>query len=149
MFLMGNFQHSLDDKNRIRLPADFRKVMGDEYYLMPGTNGCIFVYKAEDTQNVLARLFALDSLDPEKALKLTQLTAFSRSVTADSQGRFMLPDDLIRIMGIKKDVRIVGAATKAVIWSEERWQQMFGNIDAITSENFDSVYKSLDAELAK
>lgn len=149
MFLMGNFQHSLDDKNRIRLPADFRKVMGDEYYLMPGTNGCIFVYKAEDTQNVLARLFALDSLDPEKALKLTQLTAFSRSVTADSQGRFMLPDDLIKIMGIKKDVRIVGAATKAVIWSEERWQQMFGNIDAITSENFDSVYKSLDAELAK
>ena len=135
MFLMGNFQHSLDDKNRIRLPADFRKVMGDEYYLMPGTNGCIFVYKAEDTQNVLARLFALDS--------------FSRSVTADSQGRFMLPDDLIKIMGIKKDVRIVGAATKAVIWSEERWQQMFGNIDAITSENFDSVYKSLDAELAK
>ena len=149
MFLMGNFQHSLDDKNRIRLPADFRKVMGDEYYLMPGTNGCIFVYKAEDTQNVLARLFALDSLDPENALKLTQLTAFSRSVTADSQGRFMLPDDLIKIMGIKKDVRIVGAATKAVIWSEERWQQMFGNIDAITSENFDSVYKSLDAELAK
>lgn len=149
MFLMGNFQHSLDDKNRIRLPADFRKVMGDEYYLMPGTNGCIFVYKAEDTQNVLARLFALDSLDPEKALKLTQLTAFSRSVTADSQGRFMLPDDLIQIMGIKKDVRIVGAATKAVIWSEERWQQMFGNIDAITSEDFDSVYKSLDAELAK
>lgn len=147
MFLMGNFQHSLDDKNRIRLPSDFRKEMGDEYYLMPGTNGCIFVYKAEDTQGVLSKLFSLDSLDPEKTLKLTQLTAFSRSVTADSQGRFMLPDDLIKIMGIKKDVRIVGAATKAIIWSEERWQQNFGAANVITAENFDSVYKSLDAEL--
>ncbi len=149
MFLMGNFQHSLDDKNRIRLPADFRKEMGDEYYLMPGTNGCIFVYKADDTQGVLSKLFSLDSLDPEKTLKLTQLTAFSRSVTADSQGRFMLPDDLIRIMGIKKDVRIVGAATKAIIWSEERWQQNFGASNVITAENFDSVYKTLDAELNK
>lgn len=147
MFLMGNFQHSLDDKNRIRLPADFRKEMGDEYYLMPGTNGCIFVYKASDTQGVLSKLFSLDSLDPEKTLKLTQLTAFSRSVTADSQGRFMLPDDLIKIMGIKKDVRIVGAATKAIIWSEERWQQNFGVANVITAENFDNVYKTLDAEL--
>lgn len=149
MFLMGNYQHSLDDKNRIRLPADFRKEMGDEYYLMPGTNGCIFVYKASDTQGVLSKLFSLDSLDPEKTLKLTQLTAFSRSVTADGQGRFMLPDDLIKIMGIKKDVRIVGAATKAVIWSEERWQQTFGAANVITAENFDSVYKALDAELNK
>lgn len=149
MFLMGNFQHSLDDKNRIRLPSDFRKEMGDEYYLMPGTNGCIFVYKAEDTQGVLSKLFSLDSLDPEKTLKLTQLTAFSRSVTADSQGRFMLPDDLIKIMGIKKDVRIVGAATKAIIWSEERWQQNFGAANVITAENFDNVYKTLDAELNK
>ena len=54
MFLLGNFQHSLDDKNRIRLPSNFRKEMGDEYFLMPGSNGCIFVYKADETQNVLS-----------------------------------------------------------------------------------------------
>lgn len=149
MFLMGNFQHSLDDKNRIRLPADFRSEMGNAYYLMPGTNGCIFVYCAGEAKGIMAKLFSSDSFDPEKNLKIAQITAFSRSVTADSQGRFMLPDDLIRIMGIKKDVRIVGAGQKAIIWSEERWQQMFGNIDVITPENFDSVYKFLDENLAK
>lgn len=149
MFLMGNFQHSLDDKNRIRLPADFRKEMGDAYYLMPGTNGCIFVYKAGDTQSVLSKLLSLDSFNPEQALRLTQLTAFSRSVTADSQGRFMLPDDLISIMGIKKDIRIVGAATKAVIWSEERWQKLFGNMDMMTPDNFNDVYKAMDQELSR
>ncbi len=147
MFLLGNFQHSLDDKNRIRLPADFRKEMGDAYFLMPGTNGCIFVYKADETQSILSKLLSLDSLNPEQSLKLTQLTAFSRSVTADSQGRFMLPDDLIKMMGIKKDVRIVGAATKAVIWSEERWQKLFGSVDVMTPDNVDSVYRDLDAHL--
>ncbi len=148
MFLMGNFQHTLDDKNRIRLPADFRSEMGNDYYLMPGTNGCIFVYRAGDSESVLNRLLGEDSVNPERNLKVTQITAFSRSVTADSQGRFMLPDDLIRIMGIKKDVRIVGAGRKAEIWSEERWQQTFGNMDVITPENFDSVYKALDGQTA-
>lgn len=148
MFLMGNYQHALDDKNRIRLPAGFRKEMGDDYFLMPGTNGCIFVYKADETQNVLASLMSLDSLNPEQSMLLTRLTAFSRSVTADGQGRFMLPDDLIKQMGIVKDVRIVGAMTKAEIWSEERWQEKFGNVE-MTPAFFDDIYRELDAALKK
>ncbi len=145
MFLLGNFQHTLDDKNRIRLPSNFRKEMGDEYFLMPGTNGCIFVYKADESQNILAKLMSLDTLNPEQSLMLTQLTAFSRSVTADSQGRFMLPDDLIAKFGINKDVRIVGAVTRAEIWSEERWQEKFGG--DITTEKVDDIYRGLDKAL--
>ena len=145
MFLMGNFQHALDDKNRIRLPANFRKAMGDDYFLMPGTNGCIFVYKADETEKILSKLLSLDSLNPKTSLMLTQLTAFSRSVTADNQGRFMLPDDLIAMFGIKKDVRIVGGITKAQIWSEEVWQQKFGA--GLTPEVADDIYARLDEEL--
>ena len=47
MFLLGNFQHTLDDKNRIRLPSKLRDQMGDKYVVMPGLNGCIAVYPAE------------------------------------------------------------------------------------------------------
>lgn len=147
MFLVGNFQHTLDDKNRIRLPADFRKDMGSNYYLMPGTNGCIFVYKAEESQNIISKLYSLDTLNSQKTLDLIQITAFSRSVTADGQGRFGLPDDLIKIMGIKKDVRIVGAGTKVVIWSEEKWQELLGDIDNLKPDRFNAVYDSLDAAL--
>lgn len=145
MFLLGNYQHSLDDKNRIRLPANFRKEMGDEYYLMPGTNGCIFVYKADETQNALSSLYSLDSLDPEQSLLLTTISTFSRWVVADSQGRFMLPDDLIEMVGIKKDVRIVGAFTKAQIWSEEAWQEKFGKTNVLTCAALDETYRKLDA----
>ena len=145
MFLLGNFQHSLDDKNRIRLPANFRKEMGDEYFLMPGTNGSIFVYKADETQKILSQLLSLDSLNPKVSFMLTQITAFSRNVTADGQGRFMLPDDLIEKYNIKKDVRIVGAGTKAQIWSEELWQQKFGA--GITPEVVDEIYANLDLAL--
>jgi len=145
MFLLGNYQHALDDKNRIRLPSNFRKDMGDDYFLMPGTNGCIFVYKADETQTILSQLMSLDSLNPEQSLMLTQLTAFSRNVSADSQGRFMLPDDLIERFGIKKDVRIVGAVTKAEIWSEELWQEKFGG--DMSPKAVDDIYRNLDKAL--
>ena len=147
MFLLGNYQHTLDDKNRIRLPSNFRKEMGDEYFLMPGSNGCIFVYKADETQKLLSELMNLDSLNPEQSLLLTRLTAFSRGVTADGQGRFMLPNDLIEMMGIKKDVRIVGSVTKAEIWSEEAWQQKFGSAAYVNAATVNDIYKQLDAAL--
>lgn len=147
MFLLGNYQHTLDDKNRIRLPSNFRKEMGDEYFLMPGSNGCIFVYKADETQKLLLELMNLDSLNPEQSLLLTRLTAFSRGVTADGQGRFMLPNDLIEMMGIKKDVRIVGSVTKAEIWSEEAWQQKFGSAANVNAATVNDIYKQLDAAL--
>ena len=147
--VLGNHQHTLDDKNRIRLPADFRKEMGDDYYLMPGTNGCIFVYKADDTQSVLAKLLSLDTLNPQRTKQLTMLTAYSRKVSADNQGRFMLPDDLIKIMNIKKDVRIIGSGTKVKICSEESWKAMFGDMDIMTPDSFNDIYAEMDQELLK
>ena len=149
MLLLGNFQHTLDDKNRIRLPADFRKEMGDSYYLMPGNNGGIFVYKADDSHKVIEQLLSLDGLNPERSLEMEFITAYSRSVTADNQGRFMLPEDLIEMMEIKKDVHIVGATTKVVIWSEERWQEMFVRKEKLTPEKINRIYSSLDQELIR
>ena len=144
MFLLGNFQHSLDDKNRIRLPSNFRKEIGDEYFLMPGSNGCIFVYKADETQKVLSTLLSLESLDPDQSLMLTKIAAFSRAVTADGQGRFMLPDDLIEFAGINKDVRMVGAFTDGQIWGGGGWQAQFGGANKVSSAAPDDIYRKLD-----
>ncbi len=147
MFLLGNYQHTLDDKNRIRLPSNFRKEMGDEYFLMPGSNGCIFVYKADVWLLLLSYLLILVCLNPEESLVLTRVSALSGGVTADGQGRFMLPNDLIEMMGIKKDVRIVGSVTKAEIWSEEAWQQKFGSAANVNAATVNDIYKQLDAAL--
>lgn len=146
--LLGNFQHTLDDKNRIRLPSNFRKEMGDAYILMPGTNGCIFVYKDDvSAQKAFEELTSLDSMDPEQSLMLAKIAAYSRSVEADSQGRFGLPDDLLELAGIKKDVRVVGAFTKAQIWSEEAWQEKFGGANNLSAKSLDEIYRKLDVAL--
>lgn len=142
MFLVGNQQHALDDKNRIRLPAKFREQLGNAYILMPGTNGCIFVYAMDEQQKLIKLIQDADSFDPVQAERIRSLAEFSAVVEADAQGRFMLPTDLIEIAGISKNVRIVGAITKAEIWSEERYMARRSGQDN-TPAGFDKLYKSL------
>ena len=142
MFLVGNFQHALDDKNRIRLPAKHREVLGNNYILMPGLSGCIFVYPADQEQKLLQSIQDLDSFDPERAEWIRSIAEFSATAEADSQGRFMLPQDLLEIAGIKKNVRIVGAISKVEIWSEEAYVTRRGNQD-LTADGFDKLYRNL------
>ncbi len=142
MFLVGNQQHMLDDKNRIRLPAKHREALGNKYILMPGTSGCIFVYPASDEHKLLEAIENMDSFDPEIAEWVRSVAEFSATVEADSQGRFMLPQDLMDICGIKKNVRIVGAITKVEIWSEERYMERRSGQD-LSSAGFDERYRKI------
>lgn len=142
MFLVGNFQHALDDKNRIRLPAKHREVLGNNYILMPGLNGCIFVYPADQEQKLLQVIQDLDSFDPERAEWIRSIAEFSATAEADSQGRFMLPQDLLEIAGIKKNVRIVGAISKVEIWSEEAYVARRESQD-LSATAFDNLYRNL------
>ena len=142
VFLVGNFQHALDDKNRIRLPAKHREVLGNNYILMPGLNGCITVYSADQEQKLLDIIKDLDSFDPERAEWIRSIAEFSATAEADSQGRFMLPQDLLEIAGIKKNVRIVGAISKVEIWSEEAYIARRENQDRSASA-FDNLYRNL------
>ncbi|MCM1533776.1 MAG: division/cell wall cluster transcriptional repressor MraZ [Corallococcus sp.] len=142
MFLVGNQQHALDDKNRIRLPAKHREELGNNYILMPGMNGCIFVYPANEQEKLLAAIKDMDSFDPERAEWVRSIAEFSATAEADSQGRFMLPQDLLDICGIKKNVRIVGAISKVEIWSEERYLER-RNVQDHSPKGFDALYRNL------
>ena len=118
MLLLGNFQHTLDDKNRIRLPAKYREKLGNEYILLPGIDGCIFLYPSSAEDKFLQAVEEME-FDSEKADIITRIAEISATVEADSQGRFMLTSDLLKFAKIDKDVRIRGAFNKIEIWSEE------------------------------
>lgn len=148
MFLVGNQQHVLDDKNRIRLPAKHREVLGNKYILMPGTDGCIFVYPESDQNKIVSAMADVDSLDPEITELVRSLTEFASTVEADNQGRFMLTQDLMDICGITKNVRIVGAINKVEIWSEERYLERRSAQD-LSPRGFNERYRQLQSRLDK
>ena len=134
MLLLGNFQHTLDDKNRIRLPAKYREKLGNEYILMPGIDGCIFLYPASAEDKFLQAVEEME-FDSDKADIISRIAEISATVEADTQGRFMLTPDLIKFAKIDKDVRIRGAFKRIEIWSEEIYVERYGKPQSSESMN--------------
>ena len=82
VILLGNCQHTLDDKNRIRLPAKFREKLGNEYILMPGIDGCIFLYPSSAEEKFLRAVEEME-FDSENAEIITRIAEMSATVESD------------------------------------------------------------------
>lgn len=141
MILLGNFQHSLDDKNRIRLPSKFREILGGNYFVVPGARGTIWLYSVASEGDFINMLHDIGEFNPDNMDAIRTITAMGALVEADSQGRFMLPQELIDFAQINKDIRIVGMINKVEIWAEERYV----NRDVKNShDDIDNIYFNLD-----
>ncbi len=148
MLLLGNFQHTLDDKNRIRLPAKYREELGNEYILFPGTKGCISLYPVSAEEKFINAVNEMGEFSADNAETLRRLTERAATVEADSQGRFMIPTDLLHLAKIDKDVRIVGIIDRVEIWSEERYLERRQKMDD-SSDAFDELYMQVHNALHK
>ena len=135
--LIGEFRHQLDDKNRIRIPAKLRNQLGNDYIVMKGTNGCLFIFSQEEIENTLnskLRELPLGDLKAQKSLRA--LFSSGYNIEEDSQGRFVLPNYLKEYAGIKKNVVSVGVGNRVELWDEEVWDNYNGdvNIDDVIGE---------------
>lgn len=139
MILLGNYQHSLDDKNRIRLPSKYREILGSTYILVPGTRGCIWLYPASSESDFLAILKDIGEFNPDNSDAVRIITEMGTTADADSQGRFMLPQNLVNFAKIDKDIRILGAINKVEIWSEERYVKWHSTVKN-EPEDIDNIY---------
>ena len=148
MLLLGNFQHALDDKNRIRLPAKYREKLGNEYILMPGIGGCIFLYPAEAEDKFLKAVEDIGEFNTKSAETIRRISEMSATVDADAQGRFMLTQELLKFAKIDKDVRIVGAINRIEIWSEELYAKRRNTNDE-SSEAVDELYMEFHKSMSK
>lgn len=136
--LIGEYKHSLDEKNRLRVPAKLRNQLGNNYIVMKGTNGCLFIFSQEEmvqTLNAKLRELPLGDLKAQKSLR----TLFSSGyeVEEDAQGRFVLPMYLKEFASIKKNIVSVGVGNRVEIWDEENWN----NYNSDT--NFDTIMEDL------
>ena len=148
MLLLGNFQHALDDKNRIRLPAKYREKLGNDYILMPGIGGCIFLYPAEAEEKFMKAVEDIGEFNTKSAETIRRISEMSATVDADSQGRFMLPMELVKFANIDKDVRIVGAINRIEIWSEEQYTKRRSANDE-SAQAVDELYMEFHKSMSK
>ena len=119
--LMGEYQHTLDEKGRLFMPAKLREALGKVFYISKGLDGCLFVYDQEQWQLFENKLNALPMSKKEARDLRRYFFAGATEGSCDKQGRVMLPPLLRLHAGIAKDVVIVGVGNRAEIWAAERW----------------------------
>lgn len=134
--LMGQYEHSIDPKNRINFPARFRDLLGENFVLTVGLDDCIAVYSMEEWHRLEQKIAQL----PMSKGRSIKRYFFSNAVTAepDKQGRIILPAHLREYAHLEKDVIVTGASDHAEIWDRTRWQQYIGGLSS------ESVAEELD-----
>jgi MraZ protein len=120
--LLGEHDHTLDDKNRLTLPAKFRQALRDGVVVSRGMDGCLFAYAAEEWERLAERIRALDPLSRES--RIMQRHFFSGAVHAelDKQGRMVLPASLLETAGIEREVTVAGVYDHLEIWDRANWR---------------------------
>ena len=119
--LLGEYEHTLDIKGRLAMPAKLRDALGNKFSITQGLDGCLFVYDMEEWQKVKTKLAALP-MSRKTARDFTRfLFGGACEGECDKQGRVLLPANLRRHAGLEKDAVIVGVGSRVEIWDAQRW----------------------------
>ena len=138
---MGEYNHTIDAKGRLIVPAKFREVLGDEFVVTKGLDGCLFVYAEKEWKAFEEKLGTLP-LTNKNARQFTRFfLAGAASCEVDKQGRILLPSVLREFAGLEKDVVLVGVASRIEIWSRERWEESVGSYD----NDMDEVAENMES----
>ena len=121
MFI-GEYNHTIDAKGRLIIPSRFREVLGDEFVVTKGMDGCLFVFDNPEWQAFEEKLHKLPMIDKGARQFTRFFLAGAASVEVDKQGRILLPAVLREFAGITKDAGLVGVGSRVEIWSKDRWE---------------------------
>jgi len=121
---LGQYEHGVDDKNRLFLPARFREKNTDDCFIMTqGLERCLFLFPPGAWATLANKLDQLPLANKveERAFKRTLLSAASEA-EVDSQGRILIPQMLKDYAQIRKDAVVLGVLHHVEIWAKERWE---------------------------
>ena len=120
MFL-GEYQHTLDPKGRVILPAAFREELGDGLVITIGMDHCLTVHPRADWARVVEGLRALRTTDRRERMFARMLLSSAHPEALDKQGRITIPGRLRDYAALAKDVTVVGSDARIELWNTSNW----------------------------
>ena len=120
--LIGQYEHTIDNKKRLALPAKFRGELGDKVIITRGIEGCLAVYTETEWKIMSDKLGALTISQAEARSFTRMILAGAMEVSLDKLGRILVPDYLKEYSGLKKNVVICGLSNRLEIWDSEKWE---------------------------
>ncbi len=120
--LIGEYTHTIDDKNRVSLPSKIRSLMGKKIVIAPGLDQCLFVFTLKEWQKIAEKLSENSSMLSSDMRSFTRyMFGGASEVTVDNIGRVLVPDFLRNRANLKTKVVLIGVQNRLEIWNEKSW----------------------------
>jgi MraZ protein len=133
MFL-GRYQHTIDDKGRLMVPARFRELLSNGAFVTQGFDGNLMVLTTESFNLISQKIRTMSITDPRARLLKRFLYSSGEQVEVDRAGRILIPQFLRQAAELDGDVIIVGVGEHFEIWSSDQWQEQARQIEEVKEQ---------------
>lgn len=134
---MGQFSHSIDAKGRLIIPTKYRELLGEEFVMTKGLDGCLFVFPMDAWEEFETKLRKLPLTNKNARAFSRFFVAGAATCEFDKQGRILVPQTLREFACLDKDVVLAGNLDRIEIWSKEKWNSNDG------AEDMDNIAENL------
>ena len=121
--LTGEHARSLDDKGRLSLPPSFRSVLAEGAYVAIYKQ-CLGIWTTEEARSALERLEAAVRAGEATGDEFRRFSSSLEPATVDAQGRLNLPDSKREVLGLDKNVVLVGVFNRGEVWDAGQWESL-------------------------
>ncbi len=121
--LIGEYQHIIDDKNRMAIPAKFRELISRGCVVTRGLDHCLFLFTKEEWTKLAEKISALPIAQANTRAFSRLMLSGAMQLELDTQGRIVLPEYLKEYAGLKKKIVIAGVSNRLEVWDEEEWKR--------------------------
>lgn len=136
---MGEFQHTLDSKGRLIMPAKFREALGAKFVVTRGLDGCLFGYPMDQWEQLEQKLAEMPLAKKDARTFVRFFYSAATECEIDKQGRINLPTSLKTHAKLDKNCVVIGVSNRIEIWDETRWEE-FSNV---AEESFDEIAENM------
>jgi len=128
MFI-GQFEHSIDEKNRIAIPSKFRGLFQGEVIITKGLDGCLFLFPKTKWEQMATGIGQLPTTKSSARLYARLLLASASREKFDNQGRIVIPVFLRKYAKLKDKVIVTGLYDRVELWDKKAWEQIEEKVD--------------------
>ena len=120
--LIGEYEHSLDAKGRLIMPAKIREDLGEKFIITKGLDGCLFGFSKNEWNNFEEKLKTLPLTNKDARDFVRFFLSGAIECEIDKQGRFLIASNLREYAELEKEAVIIGVGTRIEIWNKDKWK---------------------------
>jgi len=142
--LIGQYKSKLTEKNRISVPKKIRDELGDEMVIAKWYEDCLVLVSSANWEKLLRRLIGKQEFVISSVRDIDRfIMAGAFEVSLDGQGRFVLPEELIKYANVHEEIVFIGLGDRVEIWAEEIWRELEKSAEEKAAKAIEKIAKEV------